>query len=90
MPRYWLDGSLILGIGYYSVPKLRGGIKPFALGLAWFSGTLWMAGVLLRWTANVYLWHWRVLLPVSAAMELVAFVIFFRAVSRQHQAARQR
>ena len=79
----WI-GSFILGIGYYSIPKLRGGIKPFALGLAWFSGTLWIAGVLLRWTANVYLWHWRVLLPVSAAMELVAFVIFFRAVS-QHK-----
>ena len=79
----WI-GSFILGIGYYSIPKLRGGIKPFALGLAWFSGTLWMAGVLLRWTANVYLWHWRVLLPVSAAMELAAFLIFFRAVS-QHK-----
>ncbi len=79
----WI-GSFILGIGYYSIPKLRGGIKPFALGLAWFSGTLWMAGVLLRWTANVYLWHWRALLPVSAAMELAAFLIFFRAVS-QHK-----
>ena len=40
--------------------------------------------MLLRWTANVYLWHWRVLLPVSAAMELAAFLIFFRAVS-QHK-----
>lgn len=79
----WI-GSFILGIGYYSIPKLRGRIKPFALGLAWFSGTLWMTGVLLRWTANVYLWHWRVLLPLSAAMELSAFLIFFRAVS-QHK-----
>jgi hypothetical protein len=25
----WI-GSFILGIGYYSVPKLRGGLKPFA------------------------------------------------------------
>jgi uncharacterized protein involved in response to NO len=79
----WI-GSFILGIGYYSIPKLRGGIKPFALRLAWISGTLWMAGVLLRWAANVYLWHWRTLLPVSAAMELAAFLIFFRAVS-QHK-----
>ena len=28
----WI-GSFILGIGYYSIPKLRGGIKPFALRL---------------------------------------------------------
>ncbi len=79
----WI-GSFILGIGYYSIPKLRGGIKLFALRLAWISGTLWMAGVLLRWAANVYLWHWRALLPASAAMELAAFLIFFRAVS-QHK-----
>src|SRR5262249_55025345 len=42
------------------------------------------AGVLLRWFTNVYLWHWRTLVVVSAAMELVAFLIFFRAVS-QHK-----
>src|SRR5262249_42661498 len=30
---------------------------------------------------NSYLWHWRVLLPVSAVLELAAFLIFFRAVS---------
>ena len=45
---------------------------------------MWMAGVLLRWLANVYLWQWRLLLPVSAALELAAFLIFFRAVS-QHK-----
>ncbi len=79
----WI-GSFILGIGYYSIPKLRGGMKPFAMWSAWFSGALWMAGVLMRWAANVYLWHWRTLLPFSAAMELVAFLMFFRAVS-QHK-----
>jgi uncharacterized protein involved in response to NO len=79
----WI-GSFILGIGYYSIPKLRGGIKPFALWSAWFSSALWMTGVLLRWCANIYLWEWRVLLPLSAAMELAAFLIFFRAVS-QHK-----
>ena len=77
----WI-GTFILGIGFYSIPKLRGGLRPFALHVAWFSGALWMAGVLMRWIANVYLWHWRALLPVSAAMELVAFLIFCRAVSR--------
>ena len=55
----WI-GSFILGIGYYSIPKLRRGSQPFALGSAWFAGTLWMSGVLLRWFANVYLWQWRV------------------------------
>lgn len=79
----WI-GSFILGIGYYSIPKLRGGLKPFGLWSAWIAGTMWMSGVLLRWTANVYLWHWRMLLPVSAALELAAFLLFFRAVA-QHK-----
>jgi uncharacterized protein involved in response to NO len=79
----WI-GSFILGIGYYSIPKLRGGLKPFALWSAWLTGVMWMAGVLLRWLANVYMWQWRVLLPVSAGLELAAFLIFFRAVS-QHK-----
>jgi uncharacterized protein involved in response to NO len=79
----WI-GSFILGIGYYSIPKLRRGAQPFALASAWLTLGLWMSGVLLRWLANVYLWQWRVLLPLSAAMELAAFLIFFRAVS-QHK-----
>ena len=79
----WI-GSFILGIGFYSIPKLRGGLKPFALWSAWFTGAIWMTGVLLRWLANVYLWQWRVMLPVSAGLELAAFLIFFRAVS-QHK-----
>ena len=79
----WI-GSFILGIGFYSIPKLRGGLKPFGLWSAWLSGTMWMTGVLLRWLANVYLWSWRVLLPISAALELAAFLIFFHAVS-QHR-----
>jgi len=79
----WI-GSFILGIGFYSIPKLRGGLKPFGLWSAWLSGSMWMAGVLLRWLANVYLWQWRLLLPASAGLELAAFLIFFRAMS-QHK-----
>jgi len=79
----WI-GTFILGIGYYSIPKLRGGMKPYAIWSAWFAGSMWMSGVLLRWLANIYLWHWRVLLPLSAAMELAAFLTFFRTVS-QHK-----
>ena len=84
-------GSFILGIGFYSIPKLRGGSKtPFAA--AWFCWTAWTIGVGLRWWANVYLLHWRMLLPVSAMLELVAFLIFFRAVSghRGEGAAKQK
>ena len=79
----WI-GTFILGIGYYSIPKLRRGIKPYPIWSAWLAGVMWMSGVLLRWLANVYLWHWRELLPVSAGLELAAFLMFFLAVS-QHK-----
>ena len=78
----WI-GSFIFGIGFYSIPKLRGATKP-AFGAAWACWIMWTIGVAMRWTANVYGWQWRLLLPVSALLELAAFVIFFRAVS-QHR-----
>lgn len=72
----WI-GSFILGIGFYSQPaKGRSAIR---LPLACF--LLWTVGVALRWTASIYGWHWRILLPVSAAMELAAIVLFLRAAS---------
>src|SRR5271166_1285567 len=37
----WI-GSFILGIGFYSIPKLRGGLKPFGHWSAWLSGSMWM------------------------------------------------
>ena len=76
-------GSFILGIGFYSIPKLRGGAKS-SFGTAWMCWGMWTTGAALRWAANVYLWEWRYLLPFSALLELAAFVIFFRAVS-QHR-----
>ena len=76
----WI-GSFIFGIGFYSIPKLRG--EP-AFGSAWACWAMWTIGVAIRWTANVYAWQWRLLLPVSAVLELAAFLIFFRAVS-QHR-----
>ena len=75
----WI-GTFILGIGYYSIPKLRG-LKWFALGAAWTSWALWTSGVALRWIAGVYSWQWRILLPLSALLELGSFLIFFRSVS---------
>lgn len=75
----WI-GTFILGIGFYSIPRLRSG-QVLALREARVCWALWTTGVTARWAANVYLWHWRVLLPASAALELAAFLIFFRAVS---------
>lgn len=78
----WL-GTFIIGIGYYSLSKM-GGRKPAAVSRRWLSWALWTAGVGLRWAANITEWHWRVLLPVSAALQLIAFVIFCATVLR-HQ-----
>jgi uncharacterized protein involved in response to NO len=75
----WI-GTFILGIGYYSIPKLRR-LKPFALWAPWTTWAMWTSGVTLRWLTGVYEWHWRALLPLSAAVEITAFLIFFSAVS---------
>ena len=75
----WI-GTFILGIGFYSIPKLRR-MNLFALSVVWSSWALWTSGVTLRWLTGGYQWHWRVLLPLSAVLELAAFVIFFRTVS---------
>jgi hypothetical protein len=75
----WI-GTFVIGIGYYSLSKM-GGLMPVAVSRAWASWTLWTGGVTLRWMANVTEFHWRLLLPVSAALQLIAFVIFFVTVS---------
>ncbi|MGB6393312.1 MAG: NnrS family protein [Candidatus Acidiferrales bacterium] len=76
----WI-GSFIFGIGFYSIPKLRGTAKP-AVGAAWACWAMWTAGVAMRWCANIYGWEWRVVLPISSVLELAAFLIFFRTVAR--------
>jgi hypothetical protein len=76
-------GSFILGIGFYSIPKLRGDGAAM-IHRAWACWTMWTAGAALRWLANIHGWQWRLLLPVSAVLELAAFLVFFRAVS-QHR-----
>lgn len=75
----WI-GTFILGIGFYSIPKLRR-MNSFALSAVWSCWGLWTGGVTLRWLTSVYQWQWRTLLPLSAILELSAFVIFFRTVS---------
>jgi uncharacterized protein involved in response to NO len=73
-------GTFILGIGFYSIPKLRK-LKPFALWSAWLTWVLWVLGVAVRWFSNIYPWHWRIALPLSATLELAAFLIFFQVVA---------
>ncbi len=74
----WI-GTFIIGIGYYSLSKM-GGVRGFAAWRGWTSWVLWTGGVALRWIGNISQWNWRVLLPASAALQLVAFLIFFATV----------
>src|ERR1035438_6296336 len=67
----WI-GSFILGIGFYSQPvKSR-----TAAGLPRFCFILWTLGVALRWFTSIYGWDWRTMLPVSAGLELAAYLLF--------------
>jgi hypothetical protein len=50
--------------------------------------SLWTCGVLLRWIANIRLWNLRILLPISAAAELTAFLVFYITVRRYAAMAR--
>lgn len=75
-------GSFILGIGFHSVPKRRGAMKP-PIMTAWLCWELWTVGVAMRWAANTYPWDWRILLPLSSVLELGAFLLFANTVSRR-------
>lgn len=78
----WI-GTFILGIGFYSIPKMTGSnAQPAARG--WTTWLLWTTGVLLRWACGFYHLYWRALLPVSAGLELCAFLIFVNSV-RSHR-----
>ena len=79
----WI-GSFILGIGFYSIPAA----KKAGLRVAKLTFVLWTLGVALRWATNIYGWHWRLWLPVSALLELGAFCCFFYAL-RGHRPASQ-
>lgn len=74
----WI-GSFMLGIGIYSVPSVS--LRARTLEIGWTTWALWTTGAAMRWTANVYGWHWRLLLPLSAAFELTAFLLFLYIVS---------
>ena len=71
-------GTFILGIGFYSIPKLRK-LKPFALREGWLRLALWTVGVTSRWFANIYPWHWRVLLPCLGGTRTSCLPHFFQS-----------
>lgn len=75
----WI-GTFILGIGFYSIPKMVG-VKLQSSSPGWAAWLLWISGAFLRWSTGVFQWQWRTLLPLSAVLELCAFLIFFRSVS---------
>lgn len=75
----WI-GTFILGIGFYSLSKM-GRLPVFAITRAWTAFVLWTAGAAIHWYAGVSGWHWRLLVPAAAALELGAFLLFFRTVS---------
>jgi uncharacterized protein involved in response to NO len=78
----WI-GSFILGIGFYSQPAH--GRSVLRVPVSCF--VLWTSGVGLRWFANIYGWHWRALLPLSAGFELVAVLLFLSAASHHKMPA---
>jgi uncharacterized protein involved in response to NO len=78
----WI-GTFILGIGFYSLSKM-GRLQVFSISRAWTCFALWTTGAGTRWASGVLEWHWRILLPVSALLELSGFLVFFRTVSGHH------
>src|SRR6516164_7840583 len=79
----WL-GSFILGIGFYSIPNLRR-VSAWSFWEGWLTWALWTVGVTLRWLADVYLWQWRLLLPLSAFLELFAVLLFLIRTTQGHR-----
>jgi len=45
-------GTFLLGIGFYSIPKLRK-MKPFSLCRAWVCWVAWTVGLQLRWSVAI-------------------------------------
>ncbi len=80
---YGWVGSFILGIGLHSLTRQTSTRVNFTA--AWTCWALWTAGVAMRWCTGVTEAHWRVLLPLSAGLELAAFGIFQYLVSRAHR-----
>jgi hypothetical protein len=76
----WI-GSFIIGIGFYSLTKMQSS-RAFPTRAGWTVWVLWTLGVFIRWIAGVTSENWRVILPLSGALELAAFVLFYLFVRR--------
>lgn len=98
LPQAWLQahgqaqvfgwiGSFILGIGFYSLTKMKS-TKSFPAAAGWTAWAVWTTGVLARWLGGVTVEAWRILLPLSAALQFFAFALFYRSV-RGHRLAEQ-
>ena len=81
----WI-GSFILGIGFYSLTKMKS-TKAFPARAGWTAWALWTSGVLVRWFGGVTGDAWRILLPISAALELAGFLAFYLSVRRHRPAS---
>ncbi len=82
---YGWVGSFILGIGFYSLTKMQSTLS-FPVCAAWTSWTLWTLGIAMRWTGGVTGWQWRILLPLSGVLQLIACLLFYRSVRRHRPA----
>ncbi|MBI3693677.1 MAG: NnrS family protein [Acidobacteria bacterium] len=72
--------TFIIGISLYTVPKFRGAaVRSLAVG--WLMWALWTTGVLARWAAGLWQWHWQVLLPAAAAAEFLVAVLLLWEVT---------
>lgn len=76
----WI-GSFIIGIGFYSLTKMKSS-RGFPALAGWASWSLWTSGVLLRWLAGVTGDEWRILLPLSGVLQLLGYLFFFTSVRR--------
>lgn len=76
----WI-GSFILGIGFYSLTKMQSTLV-FPVRTGWTSWGLWTLGIALRWAGGVTGWRWRILLPLSGVLQLIAILLFYRSVRR--------
>lgn len=76
----WI-GSFILGIGFYSLTKIRSTMT-FPAKAGWAVWGLWTTGVLLHWLAGVTGDFWRVMMPLGGVLQLAGFVLFYRSVRK--------
>ncbi len=81
----WI-GTFILGIGFFSLSKM-GEVPASAIVRGWSCLGLWTGGLALRWIAGVAEWEWRILMPLSSVLELIAFLTFFWTVSGHRPSA---